>query len=329
LQGLRLVLLQQDMSFAQADQGTALASLLAAIEPASERHASTARARLAGQSAGLGCLPELAARLAAARFADRPPSDRKLMVLCAADHGIAAPADRTHRAANLVARGVAPVNALARAAGAQVAIVNCGLRAATGLEPAIIDLPIAPGTDDVRAGPAMTSEQASAAIETGIALTLSAAGEGLDLIAIAQLGDERAAVAELLADQVLPAPQLSQAEGLAVLARWGGFDYGALAGICLAAAAIRLPVVLDGTAAPVAAALACRLAPATAGYLIAGHAGASPADAKALAALGLVPVLDLALTAPGCGAAVALPVVEAAGRLLRDHGQLPQLPTLP
>ena len=99
----------------------------------------------------------------------------------------------------------------------------------------------------------------------------------------------------------------------------GGFEIGGLAGIILGAAARRCPVVLDGLIATAAALLAVGLVPAVRDYLIAGHRSVEPGHTVALHALGLEPVLDLELRlGEGTGGVLALPVLEAACRLLDE-----------
>jgi nicotinate-nucleotide--dimethylbenzimidazole phosphoribosyltransferase len=87
----------------------------------------------------------------------------------------------------------------------------------------------------------------------------------------------------------------------------------------LGAAAINLPVVLDDHATSAAALLAHRLAPAVAGYLIGSHGGRSPNHRRALRELGLEPVFELGLAhGEGTGAALTLPLVDAAAALLAE-----------
>ena len=104
-----------------------------------------------------------------------------------------------------------------------------------------------------------------------------------------------------------------------MLSKVGGFEIGGLAGIMLGAAARRCPVVLDGLIATAAALLAVGLVPAVQDYLIAGHRSVEPGHTVALNALGLEPVLDLGLRlGEGTGGVLALPVLEAACRLLDE-----------
>ena len=59
--------------------------------------------------------------------------------------------------------------------------------------------------------------------------------------------------------------------------------------------------------------------PTAVGYCLAGHVSAEPGHARALAALGITPLLDLGMRlGEGTGALLALPVVAGAARALQD-----------
>ena len=103
------------------------------------------------------------------------------------------------------------------------------------------------------------------------------------------------------------------------LASLGGFEHAGLTGYVLGAASRRVPVVLDGVIAGAAALVAAALAPDTVDYLFAGHRSVEPGHAVALGKLGLRPVVDLDLRlGEGTGAALAFPVIESAGAVLRE-----------
>jgi nicotinate-nucleotide--dimethylbenzimidazole phosphoribosyltransferase len=109
------------------------------------------------------------------------------------------------------------------------------------------------------------------------------------------------------------------ADPLGVLAAVGGLEHAALAGFMLGGAALRVPVVLDGVIACAAALAARAFAPGVVHCLLAGHLSTEPGARRALAALGLRPLLDLDMRlGEGSGAVLAVPVVQAAARVLRD-----------
>ena len=117
----------------------------------------------------------------------------------------------------------------------------------------------------------------------------------------------------------LAANQPRLGDPVGVLAAVGGFELAVLAGVCLGGAAAGTVVLLDGFVTGAAALVAARLAPAAAGYMVASHRSPEPGHALVLAELGLRPLLDLGLRlGEGSGAALALPLLEAALALLAD-----------
>ncbi len=208
------------------------------------------------------------------------------------------------------------------------------------------------GTGDISKEPAMTRDAALDSIRAGIdSLEDLCKGWDVDLVGVGDLGlgstTSACAVAAVLTG--LPVDALccdrgiregadrSRAEAraglvrraleratvdpddaIAVLAEYGGLETGALVGVCLAAAARRTPVLLDGVVSAAAAALAARLAPAARSYFIASHEAAIPAHGALLDELELVPILRLGLDlGEGAGAVLAVGLVEAAWVLAR------------
>ncbi len=104
-----------------------------------------------------------------------------------------------------------------------------------------------------------------------------------------------------------------------MLAKVGGLEIAGLVGVILGAAARRIPVVLDGFIAGAAALLAAELCPRARPYLIAAHASVGVGHRAILGRLGVWPLLDLELRlGEGSGAALALPLIDAAARLLDE-----------
>ena len=195
----------------------------------------------------------------------------------------------------------------------------------------------------------MPHEHAERIVEAGAALAMDLAREGPLLLAVGEMGigNTTAAAAitaamtgcsageatgrgTMVDDEGLARKRVVVAEALrrhapdsrdpiGVLAAVGGYEIGFLVGCCLGAAASRVPVVLDGFITGAAALLAVALAPATADYLVASHRSAEQGHAVVLRHLGLTPLLDLGLRlGEGSGAALALPIVNAAARTLDE-----------
>jgi nicotinate-nucleotide--dimethylbenzimidazole phosphoribosyltransferase len=117
----------------------------------------------------------------------------------------------------------------------------------------------------------------------------------------------------------LSSGEVVAADPLGALAAVGGLEHAALAGYVLAAAARRVPVLLDGVIAASAALVAAALAPDAVAAMVAGHRSAEPGATVALAHLGLNPLVDLGLRlGEGTGALLALPMVASAVRVLHE-----------
>ncbi len=116
-----------------------------------------------------------------------------------------------------------------------------------------------------------------------------------------------------------PNPQ----DGVDVLAKVGGFDLVGIAGVMLGAASCGLPVLLDGFLSYAAALAACQMSPAIKPYLIPSHLSAEKGARIALSHLGLEPYLNMEMRlGEGSGAALAMPIIEAACAIYNNMGEL-------
>lgn len=337
----------------------ALEETLEKIHPLDDdamRAARTRQNNLTKPSGSLGRLEDLSVQLAGiARQCPPPLPTRKSVLVFAGDHGVTAqgvsafPQEVTAQMVLNFLSGGAAINALARQAGARVVIVDAGVAAEIPPTEGLVNGKIARGTADMTQGPAMTPAQACAALELGIRVTQREIESGLDMLACGDMGigntTASAAITAVLTgkpvrdvtgrgtgvDDVSLSRKVAAIEkaiavnrpdphdGLDVLAKVGGFEIGGIAGAMLAAAAARVPVVVDGFIATAGALIACALSPQTRAYLIAGHCSAEPGHEAALAHLDLAPLLNLRMRlGEGTGAALAFHVVEAAARILRE-----------
>ncbi len=301
----------------------------------------------------LGRLEELGCRIAAIRGVV-PLTLEAAVVVAAGDHGVAAegvsayPQEVTAQMVLNFAAGGAAINVLARQAGARLIVVDAGV--AVPVEHELVrSLRLGPGTANLADGPAMTAEQATLGIESGVRLAEELADAGVDVVAFGEMGIGNTTSASALTARLLgvePALVCGRGTGLddegvsrkiatveralavntagrddplAVLAELGGFEIAVLVGVALGCAARHIVVVLDGFITAAAALVAARLAPAAGGAMIASHRSSEPGHRLILEGLGLEPVLDLGLRlGEGSGAALALPLLRASIAVLNE-----------
>jgi nicotinate-nucleotide--dimethylbenzimidazole phosphoribosyltransferase len=319
----------------------------AELAAAAQRHLDS----LTKPPGSLGRLEELALGLAVLR-GGAPDVDRPVIFTFAADHGVVAegvsayPQVVTAQMVENFLRGGAAVNVLARQAGARVVVADFGVANPIGHSPELRSCPIAPGTANMAAGPAMTRAQAERAIEQGARLALEAIDAGADLLGTGEMGIGNTTAASAITAALTGAPPervtgrgtgvddaalarkvhvVARAlevnapdprDGLDVLAKVGGFEIAGLVGVILAGASRRVPVALDGFISGAAGLVAVTLAPAARGALFASHRSAEPGHAAVLAYLGLEPYLDLGMRlGEGTGAALFVHLARAAARI--------------
>lgn len=323
----------------------------AAVAAAHER-----QSRLTKPAGSLGQLEDLSVRLAGIAGQCPPPVPAPAAVaVFAADHGVHAqgvtpwPQEVTAQmVANFLAGG-AVVNAIATQVGARVCVVDVGVASDLAPHPDLVVRKVRRGTADMTAGPAMDRGEAVRALGVGIQTARDLVDAGHRCLATGDMGiANTTASAALIAAMTGTDPSRVTGRGtgiddatwqrkvdvvrkalarhapdsddpIGVLAAVGGLEHAAIAGLMLGGAALRVPVVLDGVIAAAAALVAQALAPDVVGALVAGHLSTEPGAGLAMATLGLRPLLDLHLRlGEGTGAALAIPLVQAAARVLRD-----------
>jgi nicotinate-nucleotide--dimethylbenzimidazole phosphoribosyltransferase len=331
---------------------------LEAIGPLNEEAMAAARARqgmLTKPQGSLGRLEELSIQLAGIQGRPMPRITEKAIITMAGDHGVARdgvsayPAEVTPQMVLNFLYGGAAINVLARLAGARVVVVDMGVAVDIPAHPDLVVKKIGYGTASLLRGPAMSREEAVSAIEAGIEIVENEVGRGLHIVGTGDMGignttpssaivavmtgtavasvtgrgtgldDAGLARKVAVIEQALTVNRPDPSDALGVVAKVGGFEIAGLAGVILGAAAHRVAVVIDGFISGAAALIAAGLAPASVPYMIAAHLSVESGHKYALAHLGLKPVfvLDLRL-GEGTGAALAIPVVEAAAHVLAE-----------
>jgi nicotinate-nucleotide--dimethylbenzimidazole phosphoribosyltransferase len=337
---------------------TALSRLLEGIRPPDPALGARAQAHLDALTkppGSLGRLEELARRLVEITGQDPPRARRPVIFTLAADHGVAAegvsayPQVVTAQMLENFLAGGAAVNVLARHAGARVVVADFGVAAPPIAHPDLVVRRVGAGTANLARGPAMTRAQAVEAIEGGIGLAQGELAGGADLIGLGEMGIANTTAASALTAALTGAPveavtgrgtgidearwrlkvkvveralavnRPDPGEPLDVLARLGGFEIAGLAGVALAGAAARVPVVVDGFISGAAALVTVALAPAARRYLLASHCSAEPGHRVILEHLGLRPYLDLEMRlGEGTGAALAFLLIHAAVKVYTE-----------
>jgi nicotinate-nucleotide--dimethylbenzimidazole phosphoribosyltransferase len=302
----------------------------------------------------LGRLEQLARRVASNRGTAELGPLPATIVVAVADHGVASesvsayPAEVTRQMlANFAANGAA-INVLAARAGAELLVVDAGVRVAVE-NPQIRSARIGAGTGNIGAEPAMTRDDALRALDAGIELARELAGRGVAILGLGEMGiansTSAAALAACLLDldpravcgrgtgiddaalarkvavvrTALRRHRPDRGDPIGVLAALGGFEIAMLAGATLGAAAERMVVLLDGFIASTAALVATAIEPRATRALIAAHRSPEPGHRPVLEALRLEPLLDLGLRlGEGTGVALALPLVQASLALVAD-----------
>ncbi len=304
----------------------------------------------------LGALEELGTALCGMYGQCPPPLPEPVTIaVFAGDHGVHAqgvspwPQEVTTQMVGNFLAGGAVINAFGRQVGAEVIVIDIGVAGEVLPAQGLQARKIAAGTADMTQGPAMTPAQVLAAIDVGIEVARDCVAAGSRLLVTGDMGIANTTASAalisvftgldvadvtgrgtgidnpMLAHKVsvietaIRTNQASPNDPLQALAAVGGFEHAGVVGYLLAAAALRTPVILDGVIACSAALVARAIAPVAADYWIAGHRSVEPGASAALAHLDLAPLVDLGMRlGEGSGAALAVPLVQASARILRE-----------
>ncbi len=299
----------------------------------------------------LGKLEALAHRLGMILGSEMPVLRAPQLLVCAADHGIAArgvsayPSDVTWQMVGNFLAGGAAVSVLSRQHGVTQTVVDCGVRHDFQPTQGLIIQKIARGTQDSSAGPAMSAEQCEAAVANGMqivrelpgnALLLGEMGIGntssaalllarlakIDIAECAGAGtglDAQGIVRKTAVLREALAVNAGATEPLAALAALGGFEIATLVGAVLRAAHERRVIVVDGFISTSAVMVAAHLAPAVLQRCVFAHQSSESGHLRMLRELQAEPLLDLGLRlGEGSGAMLAWPLLESACLILRD-----------
>jgi nicotinate-nucleotide--dimethylbenzimidazole phosphoribosyltransferase len=275
-------------------------------------------------------LDEVAEWVAAWQRTVTPAVHRPACLVFGADHGVAAagvsayPADVTMAMRAAITQGKATINAMGRAAGVTVQLVDVGIGVPTA---------------DIQHEAAMSAERFDDVVATAMAAVDDLDG---DLLVLGELGignttaaaavcaallggdvhqwvgrgtgvDDEGLARKRAAVTAASSRIAGETDPLEILREVGGAELVAMAAAVVAARHRRLPVVLDGYVTTAAVAPLAAVRDDALAHCLAGHCSAEPGHARLLAHLGMEPLLRLEMRlGEASGAMAALPLVRMA-----------------
>lgn len=294
----------------------------------------------------LGRLEKALIRIAGIQRTGDVHIDRKALVIMCADNGVVE--EGVTQCGQEVTATVAEnfldekscVAIMCRRAGTKICPVDIGMAVDT---PRVEKRKIAYGTKNMAKEPAMTREQAVAAIEVGIAKAEELHAQGYEMLATGEMGIGNTTTSSAMTavylgldvetvtgrgaglsshglqrkihaiKQAIAVNQPDPEDPLDVLAKVGGLDIAGMCGLFLGGAAQRMPVVMDGFISQVAALTAVRLVPECADYILASHVSEEPGANILLKALEKDAFLTCGMRlGEGSGAVALFPILDFA-----------------
>ncbi len=281
----------------------------------------------------LGRLEELAAHLVAIFEKAFPEIKKKASLVFAGDHGVteegvsAFPKEVTAQMIFNFLKGGAGINVLARQAGAEVKVIDVGVDYDFNLSemPGLISKKVCYGTKNFVKEPALTPKQALECIKVGYEIAKDLISEGYHLIGIGDMGIGNTTPSSAIT-AVITGRSVEEVTGrgtginddvyhkkievikkaiakhnpnsedpIDVLSKVGGAEIGACAGVVLACAESKIPVIMDGFITGAGVLIAYKINPLIKNYVIASHRSMEKGHQAQLEYMKLSPLLDLNL----------------------------------
>jgi nicotinate-nucleotide--dimethylbenzimidazole phosphoribosyltransferase len=232
-------------------------------------------------------------------------------------------------------------------------VINVGTVYALEDLPNVLDMRVGAGTQNMCVTEAMTMEQCEEAMavgrdiidqagdidvfiggEMGIGNSTSAAALAVAhtrLSATAMVGrgtgitDQMLAKKSAVVTRAMSRHLPHMKNGMEVLRRIGGYEINALAGAYIRSAQKGIAVLVDGYICTAAAMSAVRINPSIRPWLFFSHCSAEPGHSRLLNKMEAEPLLQLDMRlGEGSGAALALPIMQAACRLQKEMASFEQ-----
>lgn len=328
------------------------------IKPLSEEWLQRARERLDDLTkprGSLGLLEDIAARYVAIREETPISLPKKGIFVFVGDHevvqqGVSAyPQEVTALMIKNFLAGGAGVNVLARCAGAEVTVIDIGMKEELKDAEGLVQKNVKRASDDISRGPAMTIDEAERAIMVGFEMAKQAHERGMALLGTGDMGIGNTTPSSAIFSALLPAEveevtgkgtgldpdairhkmevikkalevnSKNLTDSISTLASVGGLEIAGICGLCIGGAVFRIPVVVDGFISSAGALVAIRLNPIVKQYLFFSHCSSEKGHRVLFRKEGLRPLLDLDMRlGEGTGSAIGMQIIEDSIRIYNE-----------
>jgi nicotinate-nucleotide--dimethylbenzimidazole phosphoribosyltransferase len=279
----------------------------------------------------------------------------------AGDHGIAAegvsiaPSEVTGQMVANFANGGAAINVFCRQLGWLLSVVDAGILTEVDPNLGIINQRLGSSTQAFHQNQAMSLEQVEQGFEKAKVLVKKVKSTGCNVIAFGEMGignttsasaimsaimgipaaesvgkgtgvsDEVVIKKQQIIEQALALHKNNLSDAKQILACIGGFEIVQITAAMLSAAEQNMVILVDGFICTAAAMLACQINENVKDYMIFAHCSGEQGHQKMLAWLNVEPLLNLGLRlGEGTGAALALPLIQAAAAFYNDMASFAQ-----
>lgn len=296
----------------------------------------------------LGKLEEMVTRLGGMTRNVFPKSDKKAVLIMAADNGVVLEGvtqtgqEVTRLVVENMTKGNSAVCIMAKRNHADVIPIDIGI-ADDPIGDTIIQKKFRYGTGNIRIEQAMTREEAARAILSGMEVVQELTEKGYDTFAVGEMGIGNTTTSSAIcaayfgyeAEEVtgrgaglsfegvqkkqqvikdaLKLHKPDRNDPLDLLCKIGGLDIAGMVGCYIGGAICQKPMIIDGLISSVAALLAVSLEPKVKDYLFPSHCSKEPAGKRLLEELKLEPYLQMEMCmGEGTGAVLVFSLIDLA-----------------
>ncbi len=302
----------------------------------------------------LGKLEEIAIKLSGITGKVKNKITKKAVIIMCSDNGIieegvaSAPQSVTLAQTINFTKGLTGVAVLAKANNAELVVVDVGINCDFN-HPNVINKKIRKSTYNMSKGPAMSYDEAVKAILIGIECVKNAKDLGYEILGVGEMGigntstssavlstlisvnvedvvgrgggvtDEAFERKKRVVKKAIEINSPNKEDPIDVVAKVGGFDIAAMAGVFLGSAYYKIPVVIDGFISVVSALIAFRLNPKTKDYMFTSHDSKEAGFKVAMRELNLSPILNLDMAlGEGSGCPLAFSIIDSACAIMNN-----------